>query len=97
MVGGKVVETILCERDGQRRIWINVRGTGSEHRDHCAIYVEDSHAAQCVEVGDSLWWQGQHAFWTPRKRHFEDYKLRRIGYSGVARPHPGEIAEAAHA
>lgn len=86
MVGGKVIEVLLYQRDGELRIWINVRGTGSEARDTCAIVVEATPSASCVDVGDSIWWQGQHAFWTPRARYFTDFKLRRIGFSGVSRP-----------
>lgn len=94
MVGGKVIETLEYERNGERRVWINVRGIGSEKNNTSAISVEDSPAARCVEIGDSLWWQGQHAFWTPRGRYFSDYKLRRMGCSGQDRPVPDELLHA---
>lgn len=82
MVGGKVIETI----DTGDRVWINCRGTGSERRNECAIYVERTAASRAVSVGDSIWWQSSWAFWTPKGHPFEDRKLIRIGCSGVARP-----------
>lgn len=91
MVGGRVVETVPFTRDGERRIWINVRGTRSEHRQTLGIYVADSPAARSVSEGDSIWWQGSHAMWTPRVGGFNDYRLDRIGYSGVSRPEPDEL------
>jgi hypothetical protein len=82
MVGGKVIETI----DTGDKVWINCRGTGCEKNNECAIYVERTPEARSVSLGDSIWWQGRHAFWTPKGRHFEDRKLIRWGFSGVSRP-----------
>lgn len=82
MVGGKVIETI----DTGERVWINCRGSGSEHRNECAIYVERTAEARAVSVGDSIWWQGRSAFWTPRGAPFADRQLHRLGGSGVRRP-----------
>ncbi len=80
MVGGTVFETITVEDKG--RVWINCEDKG----DKCAIYVEDTAAARCVEPGDSIWWQGEWALWSPRSCAFRDYKLKRIGESGVKKP-----------
>lgn len=89
MVGGKVVETIELED----KIWINCEDEKTPQwndknysNDQCAIYVEKTAAARCIQEGDSLWWQGDHAMWTPRKRAFTDFKLKKIGSSGVKRP-----------
>lgn len=79
-VGGKVIETIVLDD----RVWVNTREPQSG--DECAIYVERTPAARAVSDGDSVWWQGAWAFWTPQNRAFEDRRLKRIGYSGVARP-----------
>lgn len=83
-VGGRVVETI--DLPEQQRVWVNTEERASGER--CAIYVERTDAARAVSPGDSLWWQGEHAYWTPVKagRPFSDYQLTRIGGSGVARP-----------
>lgn len=93
MVGGRVIETIPCVVDGEARVWINVRGTRGEHGNTCAVYVEDAPSARSVSEGDSLWWQGSWAFWTPRVGGFSDYRLRRIGCSGVSRPEEADTAE----
>lgn len=83
-VGGRVVETIVLPD----KVWVNTRD-GSERRT-CAIYVERTAESRTISEGDSVWWQGGTAFWTPRSLGddppFSDKKLRRIGFSGVPRP-----------
>lgn len=79
-VGGRVVEVIVL----QDRVWVNTREPSSG--DECAIYVERTAKSRSISEGDSLWWQGRHAMWTPKNRAFFDMELERIGYSGVPRP-----------
>jgi hypothetical protein len=90
MVGGKVVEAFTCVVRGESRVWIN---TQDRHEGECAIYVESSWPARSVSEGDSIWWQGPWAMWTPKSRAFSDLKLRRIGFSGVNRPSRAETGE----
>lgn len=92
--GGIVVETIICPNG---RVWINTKEK-EYYRSECAIYVKDSPQARCVAVGDSVWWQGNQAFWTPKdkcgkpierkdgKCNVANVVLERIGFSGVKRP-----------
>lgn len=87
MVGGKVIEKV----DTGNRYWVNVQDT-TYTKDTCAIYIEKNSDAQGVEVGDSLWWQGRYAMWTPKSRDFADRKIPRIGFSGVSRPVEKEAA-----
>lgn len=87
-VGGKVVESIVLED----RVWVNTHDGGSGCRKMtckghtCAIYVERTPESRTISEGDSLWWQGDFAFWTPVNRAFSDYRLKRIGFSGVSHP-----------
>lgn len=81
-VGGRVVETIVLED----RVWVNTEEPASG--DLCAIYVERTPESRTIGEGDSLWWQGRTAYWTPTNRAFEDMELERIGFSGVSRPEP---------
>jgi hypothetical protein len=93
-VGGKVCEVI----DTGDRVWIDTKNvvrhtkTGKRlYTEHCAIYVRRDDRSRCVSVGDSVWWQGRHAMWTPRAKDGSvltgpDVLLDRIGYSGVKRP-----------
>jgi hypothetical protein len=96
-VGGKVIEVLDCGD----RVWVNTRKqvwdsnlkTQLDPRcvakgckcSECAAYIERTDAALLIEPGDSLWWQGRDAMWTPRAGGKPDRKLRRIGYSGVRR------------
>ena len=84
-VGGKVIETI----DTGSRVWINTEEVLNGQT--CAIYVERTPAALSVSPGDSVWWQGSWAMWTPKDKHGRAYSkadmhLARIGFSGVSRP-----------
>lgn len=79
MIGGTVIEVVPCSG----RIWVNT----ADKRDTCAIYIEDSPDARQIHPGDTVWWQGVHALWTPRgQTRIVDRRLKRIGYSGVERP-----------
>lgn len=82
-VGGIVVETIGLSD----RIWANTREPSSG--DLCAIWLERTDEARSISNGDALWWQGGHAFWTPRSLGepppFSDRRIPRIGCSGIPR------------
>lgn len=79
MVGG-IVKEVIQLRDAT---WVDCQGTGSESRETCAVYIVKSEG---IEPGDKFWWQAGYAFWTPQLGNFSDFKLERIGFSGVARP-----------
>jgi hypothetical protein len=81
MVGGVVIETIVLPE----KVWVNCREKPRRGR-KCAIYVERTPESRSISEGDSLWWQGEWAMWTPKNHAFEDKKLRRVGFSGVNRP-----------
>jgi uncharacterized protein YraI len=85
-VGGKVCEVI----DTGKRIWVNTREWEGSSQS-CAIYVERTAEARTISVGDTVWWQGEYARWTPKNRSGNsigpsDIKIPRIGFSGVSRP-----------
>ena len=89
MIGGTVIETIVLPD----RVWINCQERNSS--DQCAIYVENTPKSRTVGEGDTVWWQGGHAMWTPafnkgkaglRCGRDYDIRLNRIGCSGVKRP-----------
>lgn len=87
MIGGTVIETV----ETPDKIWINCREERSG--DECAIYVEKDARARTVAEGDSVWWQGRQAMWTPKGFHPNgksgidyDIRLKRIGFSGARRP-----------
>lgn len=77
MVGGKVIETIALKD----RVWINCR----DRNDTCAIYVRKTAKARAVSEGDTVWWQGGWALWTPacnKKKtcnHTHHYSCSRAG------------------
>lgn len=87
MVGGIVIETIDC----LDKVWVNTREQRGTQE--CAIYVARTVESLSISEGDVVWWQGNHAMWTPRSLSnkgkpllFVDKKLKRIGSSGVPRP-----------
>lgn len=102
MVGGKVIE--VAEVPGRPEIlFVDCADMprGRRKPDTCAIYVERNKTSEQIQIGDSLWWQGPYAMWTPqRNRMVEteaerrglkcgvdyDIKIPRVGCSGVTHP-----------
>lgn len=76
MVGGKVIEVKRMTTENGRdviRVWC------VDKFDECAIYIEPQKDSPLP--GDSVWWQGRVAMWTPADRRFVDKELPRVGYS----------------
>lgn len=78
-VGGKVIEVINIE---PRKVWVNTFDKYSE----CAIYCDPSSLpfGEKIQPGDTLWWQGGFAYWTPKERHIVEFKIKKIGFSGIS-------------
>ena len=79
MVGGTVIETVeLADR-----VWVNCQEDTSSSV--CAIYVERTPKSRSISEGDSVWWQGQWALWTPSFNrtptcdHTHHYSCKRVG------------------
>lgn len=105
MVGGTVIE--CCDHPTDRsRIYINCanRGKNQKRADECAIYVARNQDSEQIEIGDSIWWQGSWAMWTPQRNRVNsedaenrllkcgvdyDIQIPRVGYSGVNHPTKG--------
>lgn len=74
MVGGVVINIVKMDES----TWVECLDT-TYASDTCAIRVKD---AREMKVGDSLWWQGNRAMWTPKPDDGrEDIILERVGYS----------------
>ena len=94
MVGGRVIETVTVDCD---RRWINCQDRNYPKMT-CAINIVRTTAGDAVAEGDQLWWQGNFAFHTPKKKHIEDpddmlragvdydIEIPRVGFSGVSIP-----------
>lgn len=83
MVGGTVITTI---EDGNC-IYVNCRENIKRgFAQTCAIYVERNADSEQIRPGDSIWWQGGRAMWTPTDRRFTDREIPRRSYSGVRSP-----------
>lgn len=92
MVGGKVIE--VCDHPlDQNKIYVNVADRPHRRLEECAIYVVRDSNSEQIEIGDSLWWQGRYAYWTPQSGTREkcgvdyDIPIERIGFSGVSHPY----------
>lgn len=63
MVGGIVIE--VSEVKGRPEVlFIDCRDR-TYAKDTCAIYIEKNDISEQIQIGDSLWWQGRWAMWTP--------------------------------
>lgn len=76
-VGGIVVGTRVLDD----RVWVATTEREYPNDEPTCIYVERTPASRTISEGDSLWWQGRWAFWTPSNRAFTDMRLRKIGFS----------------
>lgn len=81
MVGGKVVG--IARRAGSTLV--HVRETRGGGRSECSIRVEEKRRSNghpvSIGLGDTIWWQGRDAMWTPKNGREEDVHIPRIGYS----------------
>lgn len=88
MVGGTIIG-IAKSKDSSL---IHVQ----DKKDTCRIRIlektEIGNKAISVEIGDRIWWQSGHAYWTPKKNYGKhndeskggvdyDIRLTKIGYS----------------
>lgn len=85
MVGGTIIEIRTVS---SAKVWLNVReNTDRRVKLELGIYVNPM--GYRLRRGDSIWWQGGHAMWTPMPRTDKvDVKLPRYGTSGAPRPDP---------
>lgn len=75
MVGGTVIE-VSQVRDGVMRLWC----VDPRHQwDECAVHVSDKDGIP--DVGDRVWWQGGHVYWTPDDERFVEKPLEKVGFS----------------
>lgn len=85
-VGG-VVSRVDPPEDG--RLWVDTREPVRPFDTPVGVFLEDCKAARDVRVGDSLWWQGRFAYWTPKGPLSEKYQgrsdipIRRVSCSGL--------------
>jgi|SRR5947209_3236701 len=102
MVGGVVIG--LTRRGGETHVHVancphypkHGRGDECPRPDTCSVYTDECRVGGggrvAIEVGDSLWWQAGHCYWTPRanrkpsgsgQRGGVDYDiaLTKLGYS----------------
>lgn len=89
MIGGTVVHVKAL----QDKIWVECEEDNRPCK--CAIYVDRNSNSEQISPGDSVWWQGGFALWTPYKnrgrpglKSGKDYDIRipKIGFSGVKSP-----------
>ena len=96
MIGGTVIEVSESKKRPEI-VFVDCREKRSKST--CAIYVEKNANSLAIEVGDSVWWQGRLAMWTPKRNATGkkeddkmicgvdyDIQIRRIGCSGVGHP-----------
>jgi hypothetical protein len=87
MVGGKIVEVNDC---GELLEVVCADRTYPKER--CAVKIKKGKHWKALRPGDSFWWQGSRAMWTPQENAVsdkpgqvcgKDYDIvfRRVGYS----------------
>lgn len=87
MVGGIIIDSAICNVCKPPRQYLWVMGHGDEMQISVAL------ADERPMIGDSIWWQGQNAYWTPGDRRFADRRLGRLGYSHSPKPNVFHCAD----
>lgn len=97
MVGGTVVEVAEIKTRPDA-LWVNCGQIAYTRLETCAILVQKNSDSLRIQVGDSVWWHGRSAMWTPAGNRVSDeeakqlglkcgrdwdIKIPRIGYSGI--------------
>ena len=94
MIGGIIVG--ITPQPKAARTLIAVLGQGSEAHMMAGIYIVPT--TEPLTLGDSVWWQSRHAYWTPIDRSRQDVPLERISYSfGLHQADGGEQYEQGYA
>lgn len=75
MVGGTVIEVV----DLATKVYVNCAERPHGKINECAIYVELNAQSDQIEIGDSVWWQGGFAMWTPQSNRVSDEEAKRRG------------------
>jgi hypothetical protein len=94
MVGGRIIDItrhLIRDEDNPayRRKVFRVWCMDTRSNDECCINVEPFGLGHGPAIGDSIWWQGRKAFWTPAGNKAVglgqgtswDIVIDRIGYS----------------
>lgn len=97
MVVGDMVIEVSEVKDRPEVLFVDL--CDRKGKDTCAIYVSKSVVSQRIQVGDTVWWQGLKAFWTPQRVrlaedatefdcgvHF-DIEIPRVGHPGIVHPY----------
>lgn len=83
-VGG-IVARVDPPEDG--RLWVDTREPDRPFDTPVGVFLEDGPTSRAVRVGDSLWWHGRFAYWTPKGSTPQEYQgrsdipIRRVSYS----------------
>lgn len=87
MVGGIIIDSAVCSVCIPPRQYLWVMDRGDE------LQISVTLADERPMIGDSIWWQGQKAYWTPGDRRFADRRLDRLGYSHSPKPNVFHCAD----
>lgn len=80
MVGGKIIDSAVCHVCNPPRQYLWVMDGTTEMQ--ISVRLAEIHP----EIGDSVWWQGDKAYWTPADGRFADKAIERLGYSHSPKP-----------
>lgn len=87
MVGG----VVIYYKDEGKEVFLDCKERN--RKDTCGIMVESNRISRAIGLGDSVWWQGEFAYFTPKASKMKqqgidfDIEIKRIGPSGVRRKH----------
>lgn len=80
MIGGVIID--VAYRGPAVRLWcVDPHDASGSHKisihGECGVLI--SATGEIPGVGDSVWWQASHVYWTPKDKRFVDWPLLKIG------------------
>jgi hypothetical protein len=75
MIGGTVINTEELKDS------VRIDVITDQYKENHHVYLELTAAAKCIQEDDSLFFNSEYAFWSPKSRAFRDYKLNKISDS----------------
>lgn len=79
-VGGKVIQVFQFPKSDL--MWVNTLDQGDEP---CSVLAGGPRAHE-ISLGDTVWWQGKHCYWTPQSKSEQDVPLDKCSASGIRHP-----------
>lgn len=65
--------TVIFYKELENKIQVDF--ITDQYKEKGTVFLEKVSAAKCIQEDDSIFTNGEYAYWSPKGRYFRDYKL----------------------